>query len=178
MFHERPQRPAAHLILCVLVLPLLLISLGTAEAGGPTSTATVESRRIQRLVDKMRVRMAVPQKVSVVVVATNPRKASVEPVKGRQAAFRLSIERAFLDQLTEAELKAVIAHELGHVWIFTHHPYLQTEQLANKIALKGTSIEDLGKVYGKVWEHGGLPGDLPRLPEQPTAAGLGERPRK
>jgi hypothetical protein len=22
-----------------------------------------------------------------------------------------------------------IAHEVGHVWVFTHHPYLQTEKL-------------------------------------------------
>ena len=47
-------------------------------------------------------------------------------------AFQLSIEASFMDVLSDDELEAAVAHELGHVWVFTHHPFLQTEQLANR----------------------------------------------
>ena len=113
--------------------------------------AASESRRVQELVDAMRLELAVSHEVSVELVAANPLKASVEPVKGAAGTYRLSIEQAFLEQLTQVELRAVIAHELGHVWIYTHHPYLQTEQLANQIALRVVSRESLDSVYGKVW---------------------------
>jgi predicted Zn-dependent protease len=65
--------------------------------------------------------------------------------------------------LTPDELEAAIAHELGHVWVFTHHPYLQTEELANQIAMRAVSRESLERVYGKVWERGGMKGDLVRF---------------
>jgi len=52
--------------------------------------------------------------------------------------------------LTDDDIKAVVAHELGHVWIFTHHPYLQTEQLANEIAMRLVTRESLEPVYAKV----------------------------
>ncbi|MEO5820990.1 MAG: M48 family metalloprotease [Vicinamibacteraceae bacterium] len=108
--------------------------------------------------------------VSVELVAANPLKASVEPVNGADRTFRLSIEQGFLDQLTEDELRAVIAHELGHVWIYTHHPYLQTEQLANHIAMQVVSRESLDKVYGKVWADASAAGSLPRFQEERSAA--------
>ena len=53
--------------------------------------------------------------------------------------FKLAIDVAFLEALTDDELEAAIAHELGHVWVFTHHPHLQTEELANQIALRVVS---------------------------------------
>jgi hypothetical protein len=53
-----------------------------------------------------------------------------------------------------------VAHELGHVWIFTHHPYLQTERLANSIAMRGVTRESLERVYRKVWQREGVKGDL------------------
>jgi hypothetical protein len=189
MSHALPQRFAITLFIaerfqlspfsirarhCALALAFLFLSVGGAYASEPAaSKATLDSRRLQGLVDRLRVELRVPQKVSVVLVASNPLKASVEPVKGPSAIFRLSIERGFLEQLTLEELRAVIAHELGHVWIFTHHPYLQTEQQANQIALRVISRESLVKVYGKVWKEGG-PDGFPRLPDQQPAAGLGE----
>jgi hypothetical protein len=53
-----------------------------------------------------------------------------------------------------------VAHELGHVWVFTHHPYLQTERLANQIAMRVVSRGSLAGVYRKLWERGGVKGDL------------------
>ena len=55
------------------------------------------------------------------------------------------------------------AHELGHVWIYTHHPYLQTEREANTVAMRAVPRASLERVYTKVWEHQGTIGDLARF---------------
>jgi hypothetical protein len=122
--------------------------------------------RLQAIVDQVRTQLAIPQNVTVVLVPKNPLMASVERVNEGEA-FVLSIERAFASGLTEDELEGVIAHELGHVWIFTHHPYLQTEQLANRIAMRLVSRESLERVYEKVWK-GGAKGDLSRFLGEPA----------
>jgi Zn-dependent peptidase ImmA (M78 family) len=63
-----------------------------------------------------------------------------------------------------------VAHELGHVWIFTHHPYLQTEQLANQIAMRLVARETLEPIYEKLWKRLGVTGDLSTyLGNRPTA---------
>jgi len=59
--------------------------------------------------------------------------------------------------------EAAIAHELGHVWIFTHHPFLQTEVLANQIAQRLVPRSSLVQVYEKVWKRQGTEGDLSRF---------------
>jgi predicted Zn-dependent protease len=88
---------------------------------------------------------------------------SVQPVDGDHGTFRLEFEEPFLPSLDEDELKAAIAHELGHVWIYTHHPYLQTERLANTVAMRAVPRASLERVYGKVWEHQGTKGDIARF---------------
>ncbi len=98
------------------------------------------------------------------IVPHNPLVVSVERVKGRDASFALSIEDGFLDDLRDDEISAVVAHELGHVWIFTHHPYLQTEQGANEIALRVVSRQSLDKLYDRVWQRAGGPGALAYMP--------------
>ena len=152
---------------------------GVAQPGGDAAVTTPAA--LQKLVNAMRKELDVTHAVRVEVVVHNPLKASVEPVKvetrkGTTRAFRLAIERAFLDKLTADELRAVIAHELGHVWIYTHHPYLQTEQLANAIAMRVVPRDNLAKVYSKVWAEAGPAGSLPRFGEEPTAAGIGSPP--
>ncbi len=64
------------------------------------------------------------------------------------------------------EVRAVVAHELGHVWMFTHHPYLPTEMLANEVALRVVDRQVLEQVYEKVWKRIGTIGTLEYLPEQ------------
>ena len=54
----------------------------------------------------------------------------------------------------------ILAHELGHVWVSTHHPYLQTERLANSIAMRVVSRDSLERVYEKMWARDGRKGDL------------------
>jgi hypothetical protein len=105
----------------------------------------------------------------VSIVEHNPLVVSVERAKDAARGFSLAIDRDFLDGLTTDEIDAVIAHELGHVWIFTHHPYLQTEELANQIAMHIVAQDTLAAVYDKVWKRVGRKGDLVYLP---PAAGI------
>jgi hypothetical protein len=150
----------------VWVLLLLIPRYGMA-ADPPAGTATPQPRRdanfIQNLVDDLRGRLAVPQQVRVAIVPTNPLKVSVQSVDELGDEFLLSVDESFLAELTDEELKAAIAHELGHVWIFTHHPYLQTEALANQIAARVVTRDSLVQVYEKVWKLHGTKNDLARL---------------
>ena len=108
-------------------------------------------------------RLALKATVTAIIVQTNALLVSVEPEEGRENAFRLSFEDSFLDGLDDEGLRAVVAHELGHVWIFTHHPYLHTELLANSVAMRVVSRESLEEVYNKVWERGGVKGSIARF---------------
>jgi hypothetical protein len=171
MPHARPRRLDTRLfVTAAFALVSVAGPAARADASGESAAvAATESRRVQELVDTVRQDLALSHEVSVELVAANPLKASVEPVKDAPGTFRLSIELAFLEQLSPVELKAVVAHELGHVWIYTHHPYLQTEQLANRIAMRVVSRADLDSVYTKVWPDAAAPGSLPRFPEARTA---------
>ena len=108
--------------------------------------------------------------IVVTIVPTNALMMSVEAPTEQEKPFVLSIDATFLGTLTDDEIEAAIAHELGHVWIFTHHPYLQTEELANQIAMRAVSRGVLERLYAKVWERGGTKGDLARFLGEPPAA--------
>lgn len=147
---------------------LLLIPRYAIAADPPAGTATAPTPRrdvdfIQSLVDDLRGRLTLPQHVRVSIVPTNPLKVSVQSVDELGGEFLLSFEESFLAELTDEELKAAVAHELGHVWIFTHHPYLQTEALANQIAARVVTRDSLVQVYEKVWKLHGTKNDLARL---------------
>ncbi len=111
-----------------------------------------QQTRIQRVVDDLKSRLAIAQTVKVSIVETNPRLFSVAPVEARDGTFLLSVEEDFAQSLSDTELSAAVAHELGHVWIFTHFPYLQTEELANDIASRVVSRDSLAPLYEKVWK--------------------------
>ena len=130
-----------------------------------TDGLAASDARAQRLADALIQRLELHQHVDVAVVASNKLMVSVEPVANHGGTFAISFERDFLDSLTDTELQAVVAHELGHVWIFTHHPYLQTEELANSIALQVVTREELEEVYKKVWARVGAKGDIAYFPE-------------
>jgi predicted Zn-dependent protease len=114
--------------------------------------------QVQRIVDDLKARLEIPHPVTVSIVERNPLMASVAPVSG--GGFSLSLEAGFADRLTEDELTAAIAHELGHVWIYTHFPFLQTEQLANEIAMRVVSRESLVPLYAQMFERVRVDGDL------------------
>jgi hypothetical protein len=136
----------------LLLIPRHGFAADPPAGAAPAARQDVDS--IQRLVDDLRGRLALPQPVRVTIVPTNPLKVSVRSVDEIGDEFVLSIDESFLAELTGEELKAAIAHELGHVWIFTHHPYLQTEALANQIAARVVTRESLVQVYEKVKLHG------------------------
>ena len=156
-------------LLTIALLFAISFASGPAMAGGDATEAEaaqlyVQAHRVQDVIDDLRDRLSLSRDVTVAIVPVNPLMVSVRSPMQTGGAYQVAFEGAFLDTLSDDELNAVVAHELGHVWIFTHHPYLQTEQLANKIALRVVSRETLARVYDKVWPHG-APGGTPiRLP--------------
>jgi hypothetical protein len=146
------------LITLVIVSGLLIGPTARAEAPEPRS-----ANALQELVNTTRVRLGIDAAVSVALVPTNPLLVSVQPVDGTPATFRMAFDQGFLVGLEDDDLKAIVAHELGHVWIFTHHPFLQTERLANTVAMRAVSRESLERLYHKVWEREGTKGDLVRF---------------
>jgi hypothetical protein len=152
-----------------IVTLALATTLSSAAEPAPASRAAEE--KLQFLVSSLSTRLSISVSVVVAIVPTDPLMMSLKPPAGPAHPFLLSVDAAFLDQLTDDELEAAIAHELGHLWVYTHHPYLQTEELANQIAMRVVSRESLERVYGKVWERLGTKGDLNRFLGS-TASGL------
>ena len=127
---------------------------------------------MQAIANDLKGRLDIPQSVQVSIVTANKLLMSVEPVDTTPRAFALNVEGDFVVGLDDTELSAAVAHELGHVWIFTHHPFLQTEQLANEIAMRLVSRDMLAQLYDKVWKRGGTKGDLTRFLGLQSPAGL------
>jgi hypothetical protein len=140
------------------VLAVLICAPPQMSAYEPPSTVA-----LQELIDDLKTELGVDVAVSAELVTTNSLLVSVEPVDGAPGKFRMAFEEGFLPSLEQDELRAIVAHELGHVWIFTHHPYLQTERLANTVAMRAVPRASLERVYNKVWEHQGTKGDLTRF---------------
>lgn len=139
---------------------LLLFPPHGTRAGTRQATAGEGAERIRLVVDRLKSQMGIPEPVAVSVLPSVALVVSVEAPRDGSDTFRLSIEDQFLTRLNTDEIDAAVAHELGHVWVFTHHPYLQTERLANQIAMRVVSRDSLVSVYEKVWRHAGTKGDL------------------
>ena len=142
------MRRAAFRVCCLLMMSL-------AVAARPVAAGGQSPADVQAVADDLRDALGWNAAIRVVVVDANPQLASVAPVRGAAGEFELSVELAFLQELTPGELRAVVAHELGHVWIYGNHPYLHTEQLANEIALRVVDRASLESAYRKVAARGG-----------------------
>jgi len=123
-------------------------------------SSRLDDQSLQKMVDKLRNDLSILEVVGVTIVPDNPLMLSVETMEGRGGPFMISVDESFLSELTDEEMHSALAHELGHVWIYTHHPYLQTERLANEIAMRVVTRASLVPVYHKVWERLGTKGDL------------------
>ncbi len=93
--------------------------------------------------------LEIPGRLELTIVKQNDHLVSAARCPEHAACYVISFEWSFLLTLSDDEIRAAIAHELGHIWIFTHHPYLQTEELANRIAVKAVSRTDLNHLYDK-----------------------------
>ncbi len=117
-------------------------------------------QRIRPIIRDFSKRLGITPHVLVTIVQTNSRLASVRHTSNGAGEYQISFEAEFLRTLNTRELRAAVAHELGHIWIFTHFPYLQTEELANQQALKLVPRSDLERVYEKVWWWNGGSGNV------------------
>ena len=159
-----PRRVWRRAAMVALSLPLIVIAASSAMAKSRSSNDRDEATKdLQSLLDDVRSRLGLDRAVAVELVAKNPYIVSVVTPKENGAPFTVMVEESVLELLTRDELEAAIAHELGHVWVFTHHPYLQTELLANQVAMRVVGREALIRVYEKVWARDGQKGDLIRF---------------
>lgn len=126
----------------------------------PLRLTASSADRLQAITDDLRGRLDILETVHVTLVDHNPLVMSVETLSGRSGPFVITVDEQFIRTLSEDELRAAVAHELGHVWIYTHHPYLQTERLANDIAMRVISRSVLEPVYQKVWTRTGMRGSF------------------
>jgi hypothetical protein len=159
-------------VLAVVFMFLLATPLKEAP-----SIVTIRASRAQELIGQLSAALSIRNQVEVAVVIQHPLVFSVEPLDSGKNRFRLSMELGFLLMLDDNELCAALAHELGHVWIFKHHPFLQTERLANSIGERVVKRAYFERVYSKMWAYEGTSGvpigqllgpdrDADRQPEQ------------
>jgi hypothetical protein len=120
-------------------------------------------KRVAEITDELRQELGIPQAVDVQIVPSNSLAFSVEAVD-RHTHFTISVDSSFLRQLNDQELTAAVAHELGHVWIYSHHPFLHTEVLANEIALRVVSKDALTSLYDKLQLFEAARGDRAAAP--------------
>ena len=123
--------------------------------GGRTEIAV-----LQDVTDDLRTRLQINEHVVVELVDHNPLVMSVETLAGRTGPFVITVDRDFIRELNPTETAAAIAHELGHVWIYTHEPFEQTERRANDVAMRVISRSAFEPVYEKVWARTGIRGNL------------------
>src|SRR5262245_43151794 len=153
----RSSRLDWRLLRPVLVLAFVLF-VAVPFANDPPVLALIREQKAQEFTDQLRSELSIENYVGVVVVGYAPLVFSVEPANKAKSGYRLSMELGFLLMLDDEELRAALAHELGHVWAFTHRPYLQTERLANEIGLRVVRREALERVYTKLWAYEGTTG--------------------
>ena len=148
-------------VLLLSLLPLRLDFIPTGSAGWISRGAErTESEVLQDVTDDLRSRLQINERVNIELVDHNPLVMSVETMSGRTGPFVISVDRDFIHELNHDEAEAAIAHELGHVWIYTHHPFLQTERAANDVAMRVISRAAFEPVYEKVCARTGIRGNL------------------
>jgi hypothetical protein len=148
-------------VLLLWLQPLRLDPTGAVgEALIAPASMKSEVAVLQDITDDLRTRLQIAERVHVTIVDHNPLVMSVETLSGRTGPFVISVDREFIRELARTEVEAALAHELGHVWIYTHHPFLQTERLANDIAMRVINRSAFEPVYQKVWQRTGIRGNL------------------
>src|SRR5688572_20476027 len=106
---HQPSRRHFFALVCLPVI--VVISLAARmHASEPASVGA-----LQQLIDDLKAELKIDAAVSAAIVKQNSLLVSVERVDA-PGNFRMEFEERFLSSLDQDELKAIIAHELGHVW--------------------------------------------------------------
>jgi hypothetical protein len=142
-----------------VLLLLSVLPLGLDVAAEPV-IENAEMVALQELTNDLRERLQINERVLITLVDHNPLVMSVETLAGRSGPFVITVDRDFIRELGHDEVEAALAHELGHVWIYTHYPYRQSERLANDIAMRVVSRSAFEPVYEKLWARTGIKGNL------------------
>jgi hypothetical protein len=137
---------------------VLLVLFARPAANDPPNILRLRIRRAQEFVDILRAALLIHNNVQIAVVPYHPLVFSVQPLDKEKDRFLLTMELGFLLTLKDDELRAALAHELGHVWIYTHHPFLQTERLANTVGQRVVDRRSFEKIYSKLWMYEGASG--------------------
>ena len=122
-------------------------------APDPPNILNVRVALAREMVNQLRDELSIRSEVDIALVKYHPLVFFVEPEDARKERFRLSIEVDFFLRLDDEELLAALAHEMGHVWIFTHFPFLHTEMLANTIGQRVVPRRSFERVYTKLWAY-------------------------
>jgi hypothetical protein len=143
-----------------LVGPLIAVF---AQTGYAAAAQDHNLKRVVEIAEALKKQFGITSDVDVKIIQSNRLGFSVAPLSHQRGQFVLSIDEQLLSQLDEEELTAALGHELGHVWIYTHHPYLHTEIFANQVAMRVVNRESLKKLYLKLWAFQGTTGDIRAL---------------
>ena len=108
------------------------------------------AKKIVSVSKELKKKLRIANSLEIKIVESNPMGLSVQPIPQHHGDFLLLVDINLLSRLDKEELRAALAHELGHVWIYTHHPYLQTEALANQIAMRAVTRSSLKNLYGEL----------------------------
>jgi len=126
-----------------------------------SANADYEQNKLNEIVVVLKKQFGISCLIQVEVVPHNPLGFSVQPIDTRK--FVLQVDTNFVRLLNDKELTAALAHELAHVWIYTHHPFLHTETLANQIAMQVVARDSLEELYVKVSSFYGDGGPVDEL---------------
>jgi hypothetical protein len=157
-----------------------LIIVLTANALPAAGKVDRSPKRIAEVLEVLKKQLGISNRTQIQIVKRNPLGVSVEPANRSKSRFFLSLDAALLNRLAEEELTAALAHELGHIWIYTHHPFLHTEALANEIAMRAVTRDSLKKLYVKLWAFQGKTGNVEEVLGEETQSVLrtaGKTPR-
>lgn len=141
-----------------ILVGIFVLVLARPVAEDLPSNLTIRAKRAQEFVEQLRAALPITSEVQIAVVAYHPLVFSVQPLDLHKERFLLTMELGFLLMLKDDELRAAVAHELGHVWIYTHRPFLQTERLANIIGQRVVDRESFERLYSRLWVYEGASG--------------------
>ena len=145
-------KPASGWLELALSLGLMFL-VAAPVAHDPPNILSLRVALAREIVNHLRGELSIRSEVDIILVKYHPLVFFVEPEDARKERFRLSMEVDFFMRLDDDELVAALAHEMGHIWIFTNFPFLHTEMLANVIGQRVAPRRSFERIYTKLWAY-------------------------